>query len=95
MNIVVKDDGNAYIEAAEVEKSERILQMLSNLTGWEYDRDVWTWSDFQCIQFSKNILDSTTSFKKRNALLEQRPLSLAITATNRVEYTIDQTRFFD
>ena len=91
---VVQDSGGAYIDRDEVVKSERILRMLSDLTGWKYDRSHWSWDNFLYSQFSKGILDGTTSFRKRNDLLAENPVSFAITATNRIEYTMDQARVF-
>ncbi len=92
---IVRSDNQAYIEKEEVKKSEGILQMLSDLTGWEYNSQSWCWDNFECIQFSKSVLDNTTSFRRRNELLTKNPISFAITATNRVEYTIPQSGVFD
>ena len=92
---ILNDEKNVYIEKEEVGKSERILRMFSELAGWEYDGQSWCWDNFTCVQFSKGILDGTTSFKKRNELLEKNPLSFAITATDRMEYTISQNGVFD
>ena len=91
---IIQDRGQVYIEKEEVRKSEAILEMFANFTGWKYNKSLWTWGNFNHFQFTKKILDNTTSFNKRNEILETDPISFAITATNRMEYTIDQNKVF-
>ena len=92
---VMRDSAQAYIETEEVRKSEEILEILATFTGWKYNKQSWTWDNFNYFQLHKEILGNTTSFNKRNKLLEVNPVSFAITATNRMEYTIDQNGVFD
>ena len=92
---IFNDKEQVYISQQEVEKSEKILKMFGDMTGWRYNKKNWMWGDFQCFELTKAILENTTSFKKRNELLETNPLSFAITATNRFEYTKHQEKVFD
>ena len=90
---IFNDQKQAYISQQEVEKSEKILEMFGEMTGWKYKRKNWMWDEFQCFELTKDVLENTTSFKKRNELIETNPLSFAITATNRLEYTKYHTVF--
>ena len=90
---VIKDVDQIYIEKSETEKSEKILKMFADMSGWVYKRENWTWGNFTHFQFDKNTL-KTTGFKKRNELLEKNPTSFAITATDRMEYTKHQKGVF-
>ena len=77
------------IKKEERKKTIEILKMLSAQTGWKFIDKNWMWGEFKKYDFEKKILENTTSYKKRNSLLEQRvPLSYAITARNRIEYTL-------
>ena len=90
---IFNDQKQVYISQQEVEKSEKILKMFGDMTGWRYKRKNWAWDTFQCFEVTKSVLENTTSFKKRNELLEASPLSFAINATNRLEYTKHHTAF--
>ena len=92
---IFNDKEQAYISQQESEKSEKILKMFGDMTGWRYNKKNWVWKNFQYFELTKRILENTTSFKKRNELLETNPLSFAITATNRIEYTKHQEKVFD
>ena len=91
---IVKEESQVYLARDEVKKSVDILDLFATMTGWEYNEGNWVWEDFECFQFIKEMLEGTTSVKKRNALLATNPLSFAITATNRVEYTMDREEVF-
>ena len=92
---IVQEENQIYLAGDEVKKSGNVLGMFATLTGWEYNERNWVWKNFECFQFIKGMLEGTTNFKKRNELLAKNPISFAITATNRIEYTMDREGVFD
>ena len=86
---------DSFISEEEVKKTKKILKMLGEMTGWEYKSDAWHFDKFNIHKLEKGILSDTISFNSRNKLLNGNPISFAITATNRVEYTKFKKGVFD
>ena len=90
-NIELDAKGNYYISKDARDKAHRILDMFANHTGWKFINKLWTWEGMKKYQYSKMTLDKITSYKRRNAIIEgKNPLSFAITARTRLEYTLDE-----
>ena len=89
--VKVESDGDSLykIETEERDKTINLLKMLAKQTSWSFVEQNWSWRNLKRYEFDKQALEPTSSFQKRNALLEEHaPLSYAITAGNRLEYTL-------
>lgn len=63
------------------------LKFLSQNTGWKYDKNKWTFGDFRLYEFTKKIVKpGVNTF---NAAVKENFLSLAITANDSMEYTVE------
>ncbi|MFH1193898.1 MAG: hypothetical protein V1661_02800 [bacterium] len=63
------------------------LNFLSENTGWQYKKDSWLINDFKLYEFTKKIVTpGVGNYKKA---LEENFLSLAITSTLEMNYTIE------
>lgn len=63
------------------------LEFLSSQTGWQFKQEKWTFDNFHLYQFTKRTVKP--GVKSFNAAVEENFLSLAITATDTMEYTIE------
>jgi hypothetical protein len=64
-----------------------LLELLSHLTNWRFLIDKWILKDFTKFVFKKEIKNNINN-KIFNDIIEEQPISWAITATKRIEYTI-------
>lgn len=63
------------------------LRFLSQNTGWQYNKNKWTFGDFHLYEFTKKIVKpGVNTF---NAAVRENFLSLVITAGDTMEYTIE------
>ncbi len=71
---------------------EQFLQLLSDLTLWEYKAKDWVWEDFKISVFTKDIFSKTgrLSNKDFEQFIGSNPLSYAITSNQRIEYTLEK-----
>ncbi len=71
----------------EKKKAERFLKILSGLTGWNYKKENWQWTNLKIYQFSK----STIKPNNRNfeAMITKKPISWAMTSGLAIEYSTD------
>ena len=92
---------NKISELYEINKDnkERIInftKFISEMLGWSFKEENWTFDNFRLVNFEKKKLESATgvtkdkrftieNFKK---IYEEKPLSMAVTAGNRLEYTM-------
>lgn len=86
--VSVKINGRTCeLNEEEREKAERFLKILSGLTGWNYKKENWQWTNLKIYQFSK----FTTKPNNRNfeAMIAKKPISWAMTSGLAIEYTID------
>lgn len=72
---------------------EQFLGLLSKSTGWLYKPNDWSWNGWKAELFEKNQLSTDAGNPRLNnrnfeELLTKHPLSWAITAGNRLEYTL-------
>ncbi|ODS40380.1 MAG: hypothetical protein A7315_08750 [Candidatus Altiarchaeales archaeon WOR_SM1_79] len=84
---LIKERGNYSIVEDEKNKVERFLTMLSELTKWDYKVNKWNWK-FKIFKFSKrNIKPSNARYDE---LMNNEPLSLAMTSGQAIEYTLEE-----
>jgi hypothetical protein len=75
------------------ERGESFLRILAEMTEWEYQSARWVWGDWQLYQFTKGTLGGETGRLNNGTfqdLMTHNPLSFAMTATNTVEYTMEE-----
>ncbi|OHB70776.1 MAG: hypothetical protein A2W23_04600 [Planctomycetes bacterium RBG_16_43_13] len=71
-------------------KISKLMALLSTLTEWEYKQEKWTLSGLRVYNFSKDIIDGNLNNKNYIEIMDKEPLSFAITATKRMEYTLEE-----
>lgn len=84
----ITKDGSVYeLAADEKKKVERFLNILSELTSWDYKTNNWKWGNYTLYQFNK----SSVAPNNRNyeAMISKNPLSWAMTSGLAIEYTLD------
>lgn len=72
-----------------ITKIERLINLLSDLTGWKYYPEKWTLKGLNVFNYSKGIEENLNN-RKYFEIINQNPISLAITATKRIEYTLEK-----
>jgi hypothetical protein len=63
------------------------LEFLSRETGWKFNDKKWAFNDFRLYQFIKKAV--RPGVRTFNVAVEENFLSLAITATDTMEYTLE------
>jgi len=92
-NLVPMNDDRYRFEHGARDRGESFLRLLADATGWAYEPEKWIWEDWRLTVFEKGQMDRL-SIPKFEELMSKMPLSLAITAGRRVEYTLDPTDAF-
>lgn len=89
----------AYLEIHETEakRVEGFIRKVAEMMGMEYLPEKWNWSHFDLTVFAKGLLSGESkdpALRLNNgtysSLFEKNPFSLAMTASNRVEYTLEE-----
>lgn len=93
-NLVVTHERLFNFDANATRRGEQFLQLLAQATGWAYDPSHWSWGLWRLAVFEKRMLENLTIHKFRD-LMASNPLSFAITAGRRIEYTIDSNELFE
>lgn len=75
-------------------RAERFINLLANLTGWEYVTADWSWDNWKLLTFTKGAFNQEPRMNLNNRnfetfVQEVNPLSLAQTSTNNIEYTVE------
>lgn len=90
------NNGTTYdIHGNEADRVQGFIKQVAPMMGWKYIDDKWNWSNFHLKTYRKGLLSGASSDPATRlnnatykALFDQNPLSLAMTASNRIEYTI-------
>lgn len=83
-----KRDETFSLSDNEREKISKFLDMLAELTGWEFIPKHWSFDNFIVYKFKKGtIKPSNQRFKE---LMEKNPLSWAMTSGLAIEYTLEE-----
>lgn len=88
---------NAYdIHEEEYKRVEGFISSMSNYLGLHYESEKWTWKGFRLETFSKGDF-STIKLNNGtyNALMDKKPLSMAMTSGNNIEYTLEKPGVFN
>lgn len=83
---------NGTIETEQQKITDKFLSLLSDLTGWTYDKNKWTFDELRVFVFSKGTI--TPNQREFDALMSKNPLSWAMTSTLAIEYTVDDKNSF-
>ena len=67
--------------------ANKFLKMLSELTGWKYDDDSWSFDGLRLSQFNKNQIKPNG--RNYDAMISQNPISWAMTSSLAIEYTTE------
>ncbi|MDI6820759.1 MAG: hypothetical protein QMD65_01100 [Patescibacteria group bacterium] len=93
---LVSNGSNFNIHSIEAQRVQGFIGEVARMMGWQYLDRKWNWSNFDLKVLQKGMLsgDSTIASARLNnqtykALFDRNPFSLAMTASNRIEYTIE------
>ena len=85
-----EDDNGFYRFIPEPkDRAEAFLRLLADRMGWLYCSDDWSWQGWRKFQFTKETVENMT-IDGFDELTARRPLSFAMTAGRRYEYTIEE-----
>lgn len=84
---LIKEKDTYRFENSTREVGENFLEFLGGLTGWNYKKEKWLWDSFSLYKFTKGSIKP--SEKRYNELINKKPLSLAMTSTLVIEYTLE------
>lgn len=90
----IEKHNNSYKIITEAkDRIERFIKILSDLTGWKYNQNNWTWDNLKLYKFTKDDLASNKiRLNNRNfeKLLSKKPLTWAMTSGQNIEYTLEK-----
>lgn len=72
---------------------EKFIKILSNLTGWKYNQDSWTWENLKLYKFTKGDFEGSKirlNNKTFEKFLSKKPLTWAMTSGQNIEYTLEK-----
>jgi hypothetical protein len=75
-----------------IEQAEKLLRLLVSKTGWEYISDNWSWNDLSHFYLKKGMIKPSQG--RYDQLMTSNPVSLAMTSTLGIEYTLDPKNVF-
>jgi len=88
INLEKQPDNYFCLSDSLKENAKKFLNILGELTGWNFIPHNWTFDNFLIYKFSKgNIKPGERTF---NELMEKNPLSWAMTSTLAIEYTLEE-----
>ncbi|MBI4672891.1 MAG: hypothetical protein HY741_14650 [Chloroflexi bacterium] len=91
-NLEKRGEGLAF-RAEPKARGESFIRILAELTGWEYKSERWTWENWRLYQFTKGSLGGDTGRLNNGTfrtLMSKQPLSFAMTASNTIEYILEE-----
>lgn len=86
-NFVQNENATFDLEQGQRDVADRFLELLSQLTGWVYNSDKWVFENFNLYSFSKGAVRPNN--RNFDALVARMPISWAMTAGSRIEYTVE------
>lgn len=81
------DKKNKSLDAATIEQVENFLKLLVDDTGWSYKPADWSWGNLSHFKFKKGTIKPSQG--RYDQLIASNPVSLAMTSTLGIEYTLD------
>jgi len=88
---IISIGGNKYkLNDSAKSRIIRFINLLSELTTWEYLPNKWCWDNFRLFKFTKRDFNGRSlNGSSYNEVLSQNPLSWAITSNINMEYTLE------
>lgn len=86
--IILSEISNGEFSCESKTRVLNLINSLSELTGWNFNKNKWSISNLCILNFSKKIVKLNK--ENYNKIIKKIPLSWAITARNRIEYTIER-----
>ena len=86
------DEKKKSFERDALIQAEKFLRLLAHKTGWEYASSDWSWNNLSHFYLKKGIIKPSQG--RYDALMSQNPISLAMTSTLGIEYTLDPKNIF-
>jgi len=84
---LIKQNDYFSLSNESKENAIKFLNILAELTGWEFISKNWIFDNFSVYKFKKEkIIPSNQRF---NELMEKNPLSWAMTSSSAIEYTLE------
>jgi chorismate mutase len=87
--IKISDISNNSFSDDSIKKIERLINLLANYPKWEYKPEKWILRGLNILNFSKKIKENLNN-RNYTEIINHTPLSFAITATKRMEYTLEK-----
>jgi hypothetical protein len=91
-------DWYGHIGLANIDKNKdflaKTLELLGGLTGWNYDDKKWKLQNLKEYHFTKKIYDGSRSNEQFFRIWNKKPLSLAMTEGNVIQYTLEKPMKF-
>ena len=84
----VKNIENGKIIESIKDTAVKFLQFLSELTGWNFDENKWTFENLLIYKFTKGTIKPNG--RNFDELIAKNPLSWAMTSTLAIEYTLEK-----
>ena len=81
------DEKALAIERDTVEQAEKFLRLLADKTGWKYISNNWAWNNLSHFYFKKGSIKPSQG--RYDELMIKNPVSLAMTSSLGIEYTLD------
>lgn len=91
--IRISDVKDGSFTPSSFSRIDQLITSLANLTTWSYIKDNWNASSFSVFHLTKKIEGHLTG-KTYDKILIKKPLSMAVTASKRMEYTLDTDKVF-
>ncbi|MBI4159870.1 hypothetical protein HY504_01755 [Candidatus Wolfebacteria bacterium] len=73
-------------------QAEKFLCLLAHETGWGYASGHWSWNNLSHFYLKKGVIKPSQG--RYDELMSQNPISLAMTSTTGIEYTLDPENIF-
>lgn len=84
-----KRENTFEITKEQVEKTNKFLTLLSQLTGWKFERNMWLFENLSIYKFNKGVIKPNNRNYKE--LITKNPISLAMTSGSSIEYTLENS----
>jgi len=88
-NVVPHGPDEVRLETGARQRGEAFLRLLGDMTEWQYQPKNWSFEGWRSFQFTKGVLENAT-IRSFDELLEKNPVSFAMTANRRYEYTLEE-----
>lgn len=83
---------NQQFSKEMINQTHKLLEFISSLTEWEFKHENWFMNNLKVIKLIKETENKLNTNLYTN-IISQNPISFAITATKRLEYTLNHNLF--